>query len=42
MPKTLIISGIGIVVMSVIGFNTVFAPTISEMIGNPFYIQGLS
>ena len=39
--KTLLISGIGIFVMGVIGFNTAFAPTIRGIIGNPFYIQGL-
>jgi ammonium transporter, Amt family len=39
--KTLLISGMGIVVMAVIGFNTAFAPTIGGIIGNPFYIQGL-
>jgi Amt family ammonium transporter len=39
--KTLLISGIGIIVMAVIGFNTSFAPTLGGIIGNPVYVQGL-
>lgn len=38
--KALLISGIGIVVMAVIGFNTAFAPTLRGIIGNPFYANG--
>jgi Amt family ammonium transporter len=39
--KTLLISGIGVVVMAIVGFNTSFAPTVGGIIGNPGYIQGL-
>jgi Amt family ammonium transporter len=38
--KTLLISGIGIIVMAFVGFNTAFAPTIGGIIGNPVYPQG--
>ncbi len=42
--KTLVISGIAVVVMAVIGFNTAFAPTINinqyGIMGNPFYANG--
>jgi ammonium transporter, Amt family len=38
--KTLLMSGLAIVVMAVIGFNIGFAPTYSGIIGNPFYAQG--
>jgi ammonium transporter, Amt family len=39
--KTLLITGIGFVVMAVVGFNTAFAPTIGNgLIGNPFYASG--
>ncbi len=40
--KTLLISGIGFVVMAIVGFNTAFAPTIYDgVLGNPAYIPGL-
>ncbi|MEM0139621.1 MAG: ammonium transporter [Ferroplasma sp.] len=38
--KTLMISGISLVVMAIVGFNTAFAPTIYGIIGNPFYYNG--
>ncbi|MBV8445524.1 MAG: ammonium transporter, partial [Candidatus Dormibacteraeota bacterium] len=39
--KTVLMTGIALVVMGVIGFNTAFAPTVGGVIGNPFYQQGL-
>jgi Amt family ammonium transporter len=38
--KTMMITGIGLVVMAVIGFNTAFAPTVNGVIGNPLYSPG--
>ncbi|MGA8302199.1 MAG: ammonium transporter [Thermoplasmata archaeon] len=38
--KTLLMSGLAIVVMAIVGFNIGFAPTYSGIIGNPFYAQG--
>jgi|HubBroStandDraft_1064217.scaffolds.fasta_scaffold00719_7 Amt family ammonium transporter len=38
--KTLLMSGLAIVVMAIVGFNIGFAPTYSGVIGNPFYAQG--
>jgi ammonium transporter, Amt family len=38
--KTLLMSGLAIVVMAVVGFNIGFAPTYDGVIGNPFYAQG--
>jgi Amt family ammonium transporter len=39
--KTILITGLAVVVMAVIGFNTAFAPTLGGIIGNPFYGPGL-
>jgi ammonium transporter, Amt family len=40
--KTLLISGLAIVVMAIVGFNIGFAPTqAGGLYGNPFYAQGL-
>jgi ammonium transporter, Amt family len=40
--KVMLITGIGFVVMAVVGFNTAFAPTIAYgIIGNPLYSGGL-
>ena len=39
--KTILITGIALVVMGVFGFNTAFAPTIAGVIGNPLYGPGL-
>ena len=38
--KTLLMSGLAIVVMAIVGFNLGFAPTFSGVIGNPFYGPG--
>jgi Amt family ammonium transporter len=38
--KTILITGLAVVVMAVIGFNTAFAPTLGGIIGNPFYGPG--
>lgn len=38
--KTLLMSGLAIVVMAIVGFNLGFAPTYDGVIGNPFYAQG--
>src|SRR5579875_2305749 len=35
--KTLLISGSGIFLFALVGFNTAFAPTLGGVIGNPFY-----
>ena len=40
--KTVMITLIAMVVMALVGFNTAFAPTISGIIGNPFYLPGLA
>jgi len=42
LTKTIIITGIALVVMAIVGFNTAFAPTIGGVIGNPFYLPGLA
>jgi ammonium transporter, Amt family len=39
--KVMLITGIGFVVMAIIGFNTAFAPTIGGIIGSPLYAPGL-
>ncbi len=39
--KTILITGIALVVMGVVGFNTAFAPDVGGVIGNPFYGPGL-
>ena len=39
--KTLLISGLSLVVMALIGFNIAFAPTWGGWIGNPLYAPGL-
>ncbi len=39
--KTILITGLAVLVMAVIGFNTAFAPTVGGIIGNPFYGPGL-
>jgi Amt family ammonium transporter len=41
MLKTILITGIALVVMGVVGFNTAFAPDWGGVIGNPFYGPGL-
>ena len=38
--KTLLMSGLAIVVMAIVGFNLGFAPTWNGVIGNPFYGPG--
>ncbi len=39
--KTMLITGVGLVVMAIVGFNTAFAPTVGYgVIGNPFYQSG--
>ncbi|MGI0156002.1 MAG: ammonium transporter, partial [Thermoplasmata archaeon] len=38
--KTLLMSGLAIVIMAIVGFNLGFAPTVSGVIGNPFYAPG--
>jgi ammonium transporter, Amt family len=39
--KTLLMSGLALVVMAIVGFNLGFAPTLSGLIGNPAYSPGL-
>src|SRR6202521_1639801 len=39
--KTILITGMAVLVMAVIGFNTAFAPTLGGIIGNPVYGPGL-
>jgi ammonium transporter, Amt family len=39
--KTILTTGIALVVMAIVGFNTAFAPTVGGVIGNPFYGPGL-
>jgi Amt family ammonium transporter len=39
--KTILITGLAVLVMAVVGFNTAFAPTIGGIIGNPVYGPGL-
>jgi ammonium transporter, Amt family len=38
--KTLLMSGLAIIVMAIVGFNIGFAPTYSGIIGQPFYAPG--
>jgi Amt family ammonium transporter len=38
--KTILITGLALVVMAIIGFNTAFAPTVGGVIGRPFYSPG--
>ncbi|MGI0071519.1 MAG: ammonium transporter [Thermoplasmata archaeon] len=38
--KTLLVSGLAVVVMAVVGFNIGFAPSLGGVIGNPFYSPG--
>ena len=40
MLKTILMTGTGLVVMAVVGFNTAFAPTAGGVIGHPFYSPG--
>src|SRR5271169_765033 len=39
--KVMLITGIGFVVMAIVGFNTAFAPTVGGIIGAPLYGPGL-
>ena len=39
--KTILITGLAVLVMAMVGFNTAFAPTLGGIIGNPFYGPGL-
>ena len=39
--KTILITGLAVLVMAIVGFNTAFAPTIGGVIGNPLYGPGL-
>src|SRR5258708_32818713 len=39
--KTILITGLGVLVMAIVGFNTAFAPTLGGIIGHPFYSPGL-
>jgi ammonium transporter, Amt family len=38
--KTVFFTGIALVVMAIVGFNTAFAPTWHGILGNPFYARG--
>lgn len=38
--KTVLMTGLAVVVMGVVGFNTAFAPTWDGLLGNPFYGPG--
>jgi Amt family ammonium transporter len=38
--KTILITGLALVVMAIVGFNTAFAPTVGGVIGRPFYSPG--
>ncbi len=38
--KTVLFTGLALVVMAIVGFNTAFAPTWMGVIGNPFYAPG--
>jgi Amt family ammonium transporter len=38
--KTILITGLALVVMAVVGFNAAFAPTAGGIIGHPFYAPG--
>src|SRR5260370_23988911 len=39
--KTILITGLAVLVMAIVGFNPAFAPTAGGIIGNPFYGPGL-
>jgi ammonium transporter, Amt family len=39
--KTILITGLAVLVMAIVGFNTAFAPTVGGVIGNPLYGAGL-
>src|SRR5258708_10527448 len=39
--KTILITGLAVLVMAIVGFNKAFAPTAGGIIGNPFYGPGL-
>src|SRR5260370_13803807 len=39
--KAILITGLAVLVMAIVGFNTAFAPTIGGIIGNPLYGPGL-
>jgi Amt family ammonium transporter len=39
--KTILITGLAVVVMAIVGFNTAFAPTLGGIVGNPLYGPGL-
>jgi ammonium transporter, Amt family len=39
--KTILITGLAVLVMAIVGFNTAFAPTAGGIIGNPLYVPGL-
>src|SRR5216684_1004179 len=39
--KTILITGLAVLVMAIVGFNTAFAPPIAGIIGNPLYGPGL-
>lgn len=39
--KTILITGLGVLTMAIVGFNTAFAPTLGGIIGNPLYAPGL-
>lgn len=38
--KTILMTGLALLVMAVVGFNTAFAPTWGGLLGNPFYGPG--
>jgi Amt family ammonium transporter len=38
--KTILITGLAVLVMAIVGFNTAFAPTVGGVIGNPLYGAG--
>src|SRR5258708_38916936 len=38
--KTILITGLAVLVMAIVGFNTAFAPTLGGVIGNPLYVAG--
>ena len=39
--KTILITGLAVLVMAIVGFNTAFAPTMGGVLGNPVYGPGL-
>src|SRR5260370_13567584 len=39
--KPILITGLAVLVMAIVGFNTAFAPTLGGIIGNPLYGPGL-